>query len=327
VVVGFKADPKACGYILKLTRGDGTIVDDTMSATFWVLNTGKRSVNCTATYNAETQKWTVLLDQSDPDVDPSGYHYVSYYCVDAIATQYPGRYKTADKGIADDAIAPGSYEDTIPYFRWEQTTFIQTITWDDMPSTDVPYSGKSGLLDSGLGTSVVIAHGQSVTEKYTVWSSVPYQVEYECESDSGSTSEGSFAGPNGCDGDCNITSYVYNNGFIASGGVLTAVLCNYSISFDGAGTYSSASQFKYTYPPATSNLCIPTATPFDQTENYTAAVSGREHTITVTNTTNNELDYTLLSGWPDGTTCYFTGAHNLIRLNGKYWQLMPKYDF
>lgn len=119
-VVGFKDNPKPCGFQFRLARGDGTLISEASGLLEYFRlydSDGYSQGITTPIYNTETEYWSFGL--SDPsDADPNGY-WIRYYCDDGLRTQYPYRYKSADQYNEDDLIFMSKYEDTIPYWKAE----------------------------------------------------------------------------------------------------------------------------------------------------------------------------------------------------------------
>ena len=140
---------KAAGFRFKLTRGDGAAIGLGYTLTFSVKNSLGVLIGISYSYDAGSGYWTIVFD--DPaDVDPLG-HWVEYNCAYGLSTQYPYRYKTADKGDVTDLIDPGTYEDTIPYW-------IETVI--DLPPINSYDTGEWSCRSGPMG------HGPSV---YPVW--------------------------------------------------------------------------------------------------------------------------------------------------------------
>jgi hypothetical protein len=124
-VIGFKTNPKPCGFRIKLTRADGVLItpssvtalniylyDSTMS----LVNT----VTLSGDFDAAASTWSIPIPSP---ADPTGY-YLQYDCTpDGIRTAYPFKYKTAD--LFFGLLPPGVYEDQIHYMR---SAFVVTPT-------------------------------------------------------------------------------------------------------------------------------------------------------------------------------------------------------
>jgi hypothetical protein len=134
-VIGFKDNPKPCGWQFSLMRMDGIRVDDSLEAEFEVYaSNGLRCFIYDVAYDSETETWSFKIGgQSDPD----GY-WVEYSCIDGITTQYPGKYKTSDKRQAADLIKEGDYTDQIHYFK------IHDAEWRPVERKRVAYSPVYG---------------------------------------------------------------------------------------------------------------------------------------------------------------------------------------
>jgi len=119
-VIGFVDNPKPCGFMFKLTRGDGVAIDDTNIGYIRVSDALGYECNTEMNYDENTGYFSVTFLSGNDGKDEDGY-WVYYMCVrDTIHTQYPYRYKWADQWKAADRIKPGVYEDIIPV--WKTTT-------------------------------------------------------------------------------------------------------------------------------------------------------------------------------------------------------------
>lgn len=150
-VIGFVDNPKACNFSFKLTRGDGTLITQSsgLFSGFTVTDFEGNSVSISsASYDPVTEYWSFNVTD---EFDTRGY-FISYRCTNGISTQYPYRYKVADKGNLADLIKPRAYTDTIPYWKVETTV---TGGW-----------------------STVEARGGEYSIKKKVYSSVPYNVTH-----------------------------------------------------------------------------------------------------------------------------------------------------
>ena len=162
-------------FWFKLTRADGTLVDEALFSYFKVYNSSGASVSLTQTYDAETEYWTITPNPPFTR-DPSGY-WVEYKCIDGIETQYPDKYKTADKKKVANLIQPGTYEGTIHYYKTEDVSpSIQTYndpdwcpSWPPEVSEDYFFWGEANLLSMKPGLTFV-------QKSFNVKSSVPYKI-------------------------------------------------------------------------------------------------------------------------------------------------------
>lgn len=139
-VVGFRSNPKACGFLIKLTRGDGTVMTDAAGhgVVIHVYASSGGYVSTTKAYLPASQSWSVLFDNPADGRDPAGYWLV-YSATDGLATQYPYRYKAVQRWQTADLVRPGVYADTIPQFKteaWPAATngFVPADPW--LPAHD-----------------------------------------------------------------------------------------------------------------------------------------------------------------------------------------------
>lgn len=159
-VIGFRDNPKPCGFDFLLTRADGVIVTPAIVGTWSVYNSLGASVPITATYNADPalsryQHWSLVFTNQADANDANGY-WVGYSCDNGIPSQYPYRYRPADQLAPADLIRPGSYVDTIPYWR------VGPVTYS--PNTTHPlFHGEGG--------------NREITVALTVYSSIPFEVK------------------------------------------------------------------------------------------------------------------------------------------------------
>jgi len=158
---------RACGFQIKLTRGDETPVDDSLLLSLNVYASNGTWVNTTHPYDPDTGYSKILFVNEEDGQDPLGY-WVTYRCQDGLLTQYPYRYKAAEKLHAVDRIRPGSYEDVIPYWKkWTTenkaysvdsvglgTPYIQTLHVE----SSIPYTVTGNWNVPRVGS--VAAHGQ-----------------------------------------------------------------------------------------------------------------------------------------------------------------------
>lgn len=153
--------PKVCEepdyFVFNLTRADGVPVTPELTPSFSVYNSSNEWINAQAIYIGDDGypsvpgKWKVVIPEHYY-IDPNGY-WVSYSCLQSpVGVQYPGIYKTENKGQRSDLIQPGEYQDTIPYFKAER------LGWSSDPR------GHQSL--------------DSIFLRYSVTSSIPYSISY-----------------------------------------------------------------------------------------------------------------------------------------------------
>jgi hypothetical protein len=256
-VIGFKSNPKACGFSISLTRGDGQAVDNTIS--FWldVYNSSGTWIATTKTYSPGTPgHWKVELVDPD-DADPNGYWF-EYGCEYGLwedGSQYPYRYKAADKrNIADLIPLKGHFTDTIPYWRAATPTYNQTVA-----------AGLTSYYDP-----------ERLEKTVTVYSSVPFRATYGVYKREGYQRRGLY-GPIPYDTHSMDCPNHDLGGTYAQGGLddPVQVSCqdgglSVSMGVDGAGTGESTT---------TVNV------------DYAANVSGEPLVMTVTNVTPGGTKY------------------------------------
>lgn len=186
---------KATCFYVKVTRGDGTVIDDSaeLDGYFDVYNSSEGWIPSTIfAYNPTTQYWKVEIDPED--IDENGYFvFIDYN--DGIETQYPFRYKRADQWNAADLTQFGTYEAEVPY--WVITSQAETppkdfgypydpanqFGWADVYGFPAGWGyatitlafirgGFYHLIDETIGNIVF---------NRIVKSSIPYYVIYRCE--------------------------------------------------------------------------------------------------------------------------------------------------
>lgn len=180
VVIGFEREPKPCGLQIKLTRGDGTLVNAALLTYLKVKNsTGTYQ---TITYSQDPISGYWKIESETPLNDPLKY-WIEYLCEDGVPTQYPGRYKATDKDNSGDRVPIGKYDDTIPYWKVEAL--------DTAPAADqiLPLAASwwqvpaSGVARSTDGVYRHIYAGRSYKKSALVKSSIPYRVRYAISED------------------------------------------------------------------------------------------------------------------------------------------------
>lgn len=181
VVVGFKENPVACGFQIKLNRGDGELITQA-SGLIDYIRVYKQDGNPVAvlkTYNIETGYWDVQLAYPEY-ADPDGLYWIEYSCTDGISTQYPYIYKDSEKRSEDDLIRMSRYEDTIPYWNVRYITDVAEAYDPDVNypiESWCPYFIDYYRWNPGFVTRYVIPDTlkKNLVE---VKSSITYQVSY-----------------------------------------------------------------------------------------------------------------------------------------------------
>ena len=115
------------GWMFYLERLDGVLVDDTMDAEFTVYDSNGLEAGITdPVYDSETQCWTFEIGGVP---DPKG-HWVEYTCTGGIPTQYPLKYKTADKQNTDDLILlSGTVTETTVFLGYIHYWIVSDYIW------------------------------------------------------------------------------------------------------------------------------------------------------------------------------------------------------
>ena len=171
-------------FQFRLTRDDGILITEAGGLLTYIKVYNSSNVLLSITtpeYNVNSEEWSFNLADS-ADADKNGY-WVDYLCEDGISTQYPYRYKSADKNQEVDLIKVGKYEAAIPYWKlsYENNTPVY-INWDAFRGLDCDekmleianyphfYTNPPGP-DFGRYTTRT-----NFYKKITVKSSIPYKI-------------------------------------------------------------------------------------------------------------------------------------------------------
>lgn len=169
-IVGFTDGLKQCAFQFKITRDDEKIIDASYEPVFQILNSNKDDVTGDATYDSETEYWTITVDPAY-EVDPEGY-WVSFIGIeDSIDLQYPFRYKYDDQEQTADLIRVGSYEAAVPFWKYSSHWRFDGVEWE--VGDPLPYIGY------GCPGFSFVNQAESIAK---VQSSIEYQVTYVVES-------------------------------------------------------------------------------------------------------------------------------------------------
>ena len=123
---------------------------------------GVQIQNSSYEYNETTGKWRVYGTNGEKLANPDGY-WVDFNCDNGVSSQYPKRYKEGDKRNEADLILPGSYTDSIPYFKITGTFDVPTFT-------PVRYEAVFEWEASGTGQyAVFCAGGPTLSYTYQLW--------------------------------------------------------------------------------------------------------------------------------------------------------------
>lgn len=324
-IVGFEDGlPRECGFQLKLTRGDGALITEA-SGLLGDINLRDSDWNwytiTTPVYNTATGYWSFNL-ANPGDGNPDGY-LIWYNCIDGINVQYPYRYKSAEQGSVDDQIKPGVYEDIIPYWKIESTPFPDGNI-DDIYKCQA-YSGVSGLLTDS-NKILLIGHEQSVSKSVIVYSSVPYKLTFH---GIGKDGYGRWEGLHNGSSACATFDYCMGAYCYYDPGDGQQKKCdmkhNYRVTGDDL-SYDNGAEWKEPYPPTCGIICESTNPDESSAKEYSANISGRTHTGTITNTFNEALNYVCtegvggpyhsLTGTP--TYIYIHQGNNALRILAGY---------
>jgi len=187
--------PEITGFYFKVTRGDGTVIDDSaeLDGYFDVYNSSEDWIASTLfTYDPATEYWAVTIDPGD--IDENGYFiFIDYE--DGIETQYPFRYKDDDQWDPADLTQFGIYEADVPYwivsgqtddpgkdFAYPNDAENQ-YGWDDVLGFPVGWGSATvnvGVIRTGYYYFIDESVGP-IKKSRTVKSSIPYSVRYRSE--------------------------------------------------------------------------------------------------------------------------------------------------
>lgn len=291
-VIGFKSNPAECeeaptpvadGFVIRLRDGYGSIIDTTRSLTLKVYNSSKQWIwQAGKEFNPDNGCWTVHV----PEVhqDPDGY-WLTYTCSydgtdvgsgAAVPTQYPYKYKNPDKwNLADKVELEFVGTDVIPFFR-----AVSSLS----PYPPEVYPGFCpiiGLDENGTGLAewngtsyYFLAPDKDITRNMTVKSSVPYSV----------SASGSMGGE-----DYHFDQFFFADVYLYDGGE-EVYWCN-------TAGMSCCVKSRYTNNGE--------AESFDFEAVGTGAngpsISGRDHSLKITNTTPHTITHVCPEGGDPGT--------------------------
>ncbi len=103
-------------FKIRLVRGDETLVTEALLTYIKIKKSTRVYQTVTYTFDSLTGYWTITSEQ---DFDDANGYWLEYLCSDGILTQYPYKYKTADKNNTSNLQSPGTYQDIIPYWKIE----------------------------------------------------------------------------------------------------------------------------------------------------------------------------------------------------------------
>lgn len=174
-VIGFESEPRLPFFGFKVTRDDGleitpSTIIDVQFLTFEIRDSfGTLAADASAadwnqdgnyeenylTYNTVTKLWQIPLSEGYTEpTNNTGFH-VTYETLDSIETQYPYRYKSADKGKTEDLISIGNYDAALPFLQLGIYTATNTNTLSKLTRTikcSVPYSVRYRYMDNVTAT-------------------------------------------------------------------------------------------------------------------------------------------------------------------------------
>ena len=206
-VIGFKDNPRSCGFQIKLTRGDGEELiggpEQVISVYINVYDSNENLISTNKEYNETTGYWHVTFE-TPQEIDENGY-WLDFTCEDGLPCNYPSKYKTADKHLPDDLVPFGEYEDEIPYWKVEvdedacgyvgmqshSSVWGPYQAWVNEDGTNECYKGLKSEYNTiaGIGYGKyqfdssgsllpcrVLQQGSTWNKCWTVKSSVPYRL-------------------------------------------------------------------------------------------------------------------------------------------------------
>jgi len=166
-------------FKIRLVRGDETLVTEALLTYIKIKKSTGVYQTVTYTFDSLTGYWTITSEQ---DFDDANGYWLEYLCSDGILTQYPYKYKTADKNNTSNLQSPGTYQDIIPYWKVEYTTTPTeipelTVSFDDFAPGGVRQRTIFDIL------YLYIKPGTEFKKNAKVYSSIPYEVIYRFERD------------------------------------------------------------------------------------------------------------------------------------------------
>jgi hypothetical protein len=173
-----------CDFTLTLVREDGTVVDASLLVQFQVV---RATLGWTTSFSQEYKgsgKWCLNITGAR---DPNEVYFLRYQVKSGdvsgrnLWTQYPYRYKElTDWGNPSDAVPPGAYSDTPPYYDVTTPFDLTPVKFTDLPIWDAggncgsPYYNWN---DSAPGLSGIhVDIGGSIRFEGVVKSSITYRV-------------------------------------------------------------------------------------------------------------------------------------------------------
>ena len=214
-VIGFKEEPKGCGFTITLSRGDSVpitlawLVANNILLRFRVYTSSQVLVEhvtasawgVSGALDHDGNKW--ILDQSQWSGQDSNGYWIDYRLesigpgeTDSIEgyTQYPSIVRTSLKRNALNLIKSGDYVDEIPYWVYENPNHFSGRNYDggagwagtyaECPTESTPFFGYQwNPARTQYEWRIWLREGQSVTRIYRMKSSIPYQVTYSANTD------------------------------------------------------------------------------------------------------------------------------------------------
>lgn len=292
-IIGFKDGlPRECGFQFKFTRGDGTLITEDSGLLSYIQLYNSSNILLLVTepvYNTETEYWEFnLADLTDADKD--GY-WIDYKCEDGILTQYPYRYKSADKDQVEDLIPIGAYEDIIPYWKTE-FSYVNIVPGSLVTCPDAPYDPAH----SGSGY-FVMAPLLSWAKRYNVKSSVPYQVRRRARDV--------------------VPSYINIVDHFFFSIDFTSTCCNEGSGCKNSGNTTTGDISSALITGGELNVSVTRNNEFDETVNeiVEGSLDGQDHDIILTNTTSLTVSTNCIQSGACSEEGNFTG--NLRSLSGR----------
>lgn len=165
-------------FKIRLVRGDETLVTEALLTYIKIKKSTRAYQTITYTFDSLTGYWTITSGQ---DFDDANGYWLEYLCSDGILTQYPYKYKTADKNNTSNLQSPGTYQDIIPYWNITET---YSPNMDDISTMDnvnwwvVP---GNGLAKGSIRTvPLIYVYKTGLFRKIkTIKSSIPYKIDYQ----------------------------------------------------------------------------------------------------------------------------------------------------
>ena len=136
-VIGFESNPKPCGFVFRLTRSDGVLLDSSQSVGIAVFDSSGVAAATTSAFhpNPETPSlgyWAVHFLPNTP-IDAAGY-WAEFSAAHCDTTQYHGIVDSGQMRQPSSLIKVGTYIDVLPKKWWQHKAEVLTNSlWSQVP--------------------------------------------------------------------------------------------------------------------------------------------------------------------------------------------------